>query len=82
MMARLTAFSERKRGYEHYGQEHGHRESLLYLLHRSKATGKERITFTDDELERMYDAREKHYGKTPIMWSRDVHHRPAHLRRC
>jgi integrase len=38
---------------------------------------RERIPFSDEELQRMYDACEHQYGKTPIRWSRDVHHRPA-----
>jgi len=37
----------------------------------------ERIPFSDEELQRMYDACEHQYGKTPIRWSRDIHHRPA-----
>jgi integrase len=38
---------------------------------------RERIPFSDEELQRMYDACEHQYGKTPIRWSRDVHHRQA-----
>jgi integrase len=38
---------------------------------------KERIPFSDEELKRMFDACETQYGKRPIHWSRDVHHRPA-----
>jgi len=36
---------------------------------------KERIPFTDEEIRRMFDACENQYGKTPIRWARDVHHR-------
>ncbi len=38
---------------------------------------KERTPFTDEELKRMFEACEHRYGKTPIKWSRNVHHRPA-----
>jgi integrase len=38
---------------------------------------KERIPFSDEELKRMFDACETQYGKRPIRWARDVHHRPA-----
>jgi hypothetical protein len=38
---------------------------------------KELIPFSDEELRRMYDACEHQYGKAPIEWSREVHHRPA-----
>jgi integrase len=46
---------------------------------KGKAAGntRERMPFTDEELRRMYAACETQYGKTPIRWSRDVHHRPA-----
>jgi integrase len=46
---------------------------------RGKAANnqKERIPFSDEELQEMYDACEHRYGKTPIKWSREVHHRPA-----
>jgi integrase len=44
---------------------------------KSKSTEneKERIPFTDEEIRRMFDACENQYGKTPIRWARDVHHR-------
>jgi len=38
---------------------------------------KERIPFTDEEIRRMFDACENQYGKRPIRWARDVHHRAA-----
>jgi integrase len=38
---------------------------------------KERSPFTDDELKRMFEACETQYGRRPIRWSRNVHHRPA-----
>ena len=46
---------------------------------RGKAANnqRERIPFSDEELQRMYDACAHRYGKTAIKWSRDVHHRPA-----
>jgi integrase len=44
---------------------------------RSRSNAKERVPFTDEELKRMYDACETQYGRTPIRWSRDIHHQPA-----
>jgi integrase len=46
---------------------------------RGKATEnpKERIPFSDDEIERMFEACETHYGKAPIRWSRTTHHHKA-----
>jgi integrase len=44
---------------------------------KSGDNAKERIPFTDDEITRMFEACEKQYGKPPIKWARDVHHRPA-----
>ena len=46
---------------------------------RSKAAvnQNERIPFTDEELKQMFEACEHRYGKTPIKWSRNIHHRPA-----
>jgi hypothetical protein len=46
---------------------------------RSKAAANqnERIPFTDEELKQMFEACEHRYGKTPIKWSRNVHHCPA-----
>jgi len=41
------------------------------------ANQRERISFSDEEMQRMYDACEHQYGKTAIRWSRNVHHRPA-----
>jgi len=38
---------------------------------------KERTPFSDAELKRMFEACESLYGKQPIRWSRNVHHRPA-----
>jgi integrase len=38
---------------------------------------KERVPFTDEELQLMFEACEHRYGKTSIKWSRNVHHRPA-----
>lgn len=43
---------------------------------RAKADAKERIPFSDDDLKRMYEACES-YGKIPIKWSREIHHKPA-----
>jgi integrase/recombinase XerD len=40
---------------------------------------KERSPFSDDELERMFEACETQYGKQLIRWSRKVHHKPAEL---
>jgi hypothetical protein len=46
---------------------------------KGKATDgtKERIPFSDEEIRRMFDACDHQYGKMPIRWSREVHHRPA-----
>jgi len=38
---------------------------------------KERSPFSDDELKRMFEACDTQYGKRQIVWSRNVHHRPA-----
>lgn len=38
---------------------------------------KERVPFTDAELNRMFDACHRFYGKTPIKWSRENHHKQA-----
>jgi integrase len=43
---------------------------------RAQADTKERIPFSDDDLRRMYEACER-YGKTPIKWSRKIHHKSA-----
>lgn len=47
------------------------------LRGKSADNEKERVPFTDEELKRMFEACDTQYGKTPIRWSRDVHHRPA-----
>jgi len=44
---------------------------------KSADNEKERIPFTDEEIERMFDACDHQYGKVPIRWSRDVHHHRA-----
>jgi integrase len=44
---------------------------------RGQILAKERVPFSDDELERMFEACETQYGKTPVRWSRQTHHRPA-----
>lgn len=38
---------------------------------------KERVPFTDTELNRMFDACHRLYGKTPIKWDRENHHNKA-----
>jgi integrase len=38
---------------------------------------KERSPFSDDELKRMFEACDTQYGKRQIVWSRNVHHKPA-----
>jgi integrase len=44
---------------------------------RTSEKTKERIPFSDDEIKRMLEACKTQYGKTPIRWSRDIHHHPA-----
>jgi integrase len=39
--------------------------------------GEQKLPFTDDELQAMYEACETKYGKQEIAWSRTVHHKPA-----
>jgi integrase len=44
---------------------------------KGDGTGKERIPFSDNELKRMFEACDTKYGKTPIRWSRKIHHHEA-----
>ena len=37
----------------------------------------ERIPFSDEELQRMFETCETQYGKKTVRWSRKTHHRPA-----
>jgi integrase len=39
--------------------------------------GEQKLPFTDDELQRMYDACETEYGKQHVKWSRVTHHERA-----
>ena len=40
-------------------------------------TTEDRTPFSDDELKRMFEACETHYGKRPVHWSRKTHHHQA-----
>ncbi|MGA9627366.1 MAG: tyrosine-type recombinase/integrase [Bryobacteraceae bacterium] len=44
---------------------------------RGRASTEDRTPFSDDELKRMFEACETHYGKRPVRWSRKTHHHQA-----
>lgn len=43
----------------------------------AESRSKERLPFSDDELKRMFEACDTQYGRRAVLWSRNVHHRPA-----